>query len=344
MPWRTGMVGLGWVSRRVWLPLLDADPRFQVVAAADVDASRAAPGRAFTTDWRELLDVHLDVAVVAVPNHLHVPVAAAFLAAGVNAVVEKPLCLDAGELQVLERAAQGGGMLLATHAARHRADVAALAALHRSGELGACRLLTASWVRASGVPGGWFTDRARAGGGAAFDLGWHLADVALWLLGRPTLCSTTGVALRGVSGSVASWSRRDGTGLGGDGDVEDDAVGLSVCDDGCAVLLRAAWRSHAACDRTTLELHGCEASATLVTTFGFSPQRVSSPSLVVQRDGTTRNVPLAREPVGVEYARQLDEIDAALRGTLPAEPVSAHLATLAMVRAMTDGPVGRVPA
>ncbi|WP_309500763.1 Gfo/Idh/MocA family protein, partial [Streptomyces shenzhenensis] len=195
---RTAVLGAGWVSRTVWVPLLEAHPAFEVTALVDADpaAARALvpPGRDVVvgTGPDDLLGLPLDLAVVALPNHLHVPVARTLLGRGVPVFVEKPVCRTAAEARSLAEAARGGAGVYAGSAARHRADVQALAALLPS--LGDLRALGLDWTRASGIPqrDGWFTDRRLAGGGALLDLGWHLLDVGLDLLGRPGVTAALG--------------------------------------------------------------------------------------------------------------------------------------------------------
>src|SRR5262249_11151109 len=125
----------------------------------------------------------VDLAVVAVPNYLHTELAGALLASGISVFIEKPVCLTLAEADVLAAAERRGGMLLAGSAIRHRADVGALRQV--IGELGDIRHVSLAWTRARGVPraGGWFISRDKAGGGALFDLGWHLLDTLAFLLG-----------------------------------------------------------------------------------------------------------------------------------------------------------------
>ena len=100
-------------------------------------------------------------------------------------------------------------------------------------------------------------------------------------------------------------------------DVEDSATGFLVTEGGVGVSVSAAWASHQPYDVTTVRLHGSAGTATLRCTFGFSPQRVAGPELVLSRAGRTESVPLPSEPVGAEYDRQLADLPRLLadRGT-----------------------------
>ncbi|MER7487006.1 Gfo/Idh/MocA family oxidoreductase [Streptomyces sp. NPDC126497] len=318
---RTAVLGAGWVSRTVWVPLLEAHPAFEVTALVDADpaAARALvpPGRDVVvgTGPDDLLGLPLDLAVVALPNHLHVPVARTLLGRGVPVFVEKPVCRTAAEARSLAEAARSGAGVYAGSAARHRADVQALAALLPS--LGDLRALGLDWTRASGIPqrDGWFTDRRLAGGGALLDLGWHLLDVGLDLLGRPGVTAALGAVSGdwlGDTDATADWSPRgrdrDTPARTAGDPVEDTARGFLLTDTGVAVSVLARWASHQAVDSTTLSVEGTKGVAVLRGTFGFSPHRVPRSSLTVLRRGERTEVPLPEEPVGIEYERLVDDL------------------------------------
>ncbi|MGW0791968.1 Gfo/Idh/MocA family protein [Streptomyces sp. NPDC002911] len=336
-PVRTAVVGLGWAARSIWLPRLRHHPGFAVTAAIDPDpASRAAVAAEFP-DTPVMAAVHdadpaqVDLAIVAVPNHLHCEIACSHLLKGIPVFLEKPVCLTSAEAEQLAEAERvGGARLLAGSAARHRADVRAL--LASVGDLGTVRHIELSWVRARGVPdaGGWFTRRQLSGGGALVDLGWHLFDIAAPLLGTAHFTHVTGA----VSGDFiardtarVSWRAENAEDDGRESertdviDVEDTARAFLVADDGVSLSLHASWASHEERDITRVRVEGSAGSATLRCTFGFSPNRLEHPELTRTDGGRTRALPVPEEPIGTEYDRQLDELLAQLR-----DPVGPHRA------------------
>nr|ATY46603.1 oxidoreductase [Micromonospora sp. HK160111] len=295
------------------MPRLAAHPDYLVTAVVDPSAATreaavaSLPSATPLCEVDDLADAAADLAVVAVPNHLHTSVATRLLRRGFSVFLEKPVCLstrEAGELAEAERA--GGAMLLAGSAARYRRDVVALCAA--SGSLGAIRHVDLSWIRARGVPDGvgWFTRRALSGGGASVDLGWHLLDMIEPLLGPVGIVQVAGAVSRDFvndDASRAGW-RRDAA-SGATGDVEDTVRALLVTDTGVSVGLRAAWASHEPRDVTEIHVHGSAGSAVLRCTFGFSPNRLPAPVLTVRRHGVTETVAVEPEPVGAEYEHQL---------------------------------------
>ncbi|MFF3893780.1 Gfo/Idh/MocA family protein [Streptomyces sp. NPDC001812] len=326
-PLRIAILGAGWVSRTVWRPLLEAHPAFEVAAVVDTDQAAArkvaAGGREVPALSRtaELADLELDAAVIALPNHLHVPAACELLDRGVPVFVEKPVCRTLAEARTLAAAALEGGAVHAWSAARHRGDVRALAGLLP--RLGEVRALGLNWTRASGVPqrDGWFVDRGLAGGGSLLDLGWHLLDVGLDLLGWPQVTRALGTLSldwMGRAEATSDWrAQADDAGPGAvrAALVEDTARGFLLTDTGVAVSLESRWASHHALDSTTFTVEGTEGVAVLRCTFGFSPHRVDRSSLTLLRHGEETGVPLPEEPVGVEYERQVAELAARLTGT-----------------------------
>ncbi|MEU2064791.1 Gfo/Idh/MocA family oxidoreductase [Streptomyces sp. NPDC013455] len=316
---RAAVVGLGWAGRELWLPRLRTHPDFDLVAVVDPDpAARAAVGAATGTPAHPgpaVLDARsVDLAVVAVPNHLHTEVATDLLGRGVAVFLEKPVCLSSTEADTLAAAERAGGVLLAGSAARHRADVRELAALLP--DLGRIRHVDLAWVRARGVPraGGWFTRRTEAGGGALLDLGWHLLDTLTALLGPSPVRQAVGATSDDFL-NAGEWSaawRRERPAAALTGDVEDTARGFLLREDGVSVSLHTSWASHAARDLSLIRIEGSAGTAELRCTFGFSPNRQPESVLTLTREGATRRLPVPAEPVGAEYGRQLDGLPALL--------------------------------
>jgi predicted dehydrogenase len=139
-------------------------------AAADV---REVPGRA-------------EAAVLALPNHLHAPVAVELLRAGVHVLVEKPMALSVAECDaMLEAAAAGGARLTEGLQFRFFDSTRLVAELLAGGLLGRLegfdlRLGVISiWPSVSD----YMLRRETAGGGVLMDYGVHVLDLLLVWLG-----------------------------------------------------------------------------------------------------------------------------------------------------------------
>ena len=128
-----------------------------------------------------------DLAVVAAPNRLHVPLGLAAVEAGLHLVVDKPLAASVADAERLASAAAARGVVAAVfHNRRWDGDFLTLRKLTDEGALGEPLRLESRFER-------WRpevdTGRWREGGapedagGVLFDLGPHLIDQALVLLG-----------------------------------------------------------------------------------------------------------------------------------------------------------------
>ena len=131
-----------------------------------------------------------ELVVVAAPNREHVPLGLAAVEAGLHLVVDKPLAANVADAQRLTDAAAARGVVASVfHNRRWDGDFMTLRRLMSEGSLGDLSCLESRFDR-------WRPsvdrDRWREGarpedaGGVLFDLGPHLIDQALELLGPAT--------------------------------------------------------------------------------------------------------------------------------------------------------------
>ena len=192
-PVRIGVVGAGAVAQLTHLPVLAKMRGATLVAICDNDRPKArALADRFDipdvyTDIGDLLEAHtLHAIVVATPNHLHEPHVLSAIAAGVDVLVERPLSLTAKGVERIVNAAAGAGRkVLVANNFRFRSDVQALAGFLRGGELGKLTGIRAGAYHQKRSEMGWRGRRIEAGGGAFFDFGLPLLDLALWLSDNP---------------------------------------------------------------------------------------------------------------------------------------------------------------
>lgn len=133
-----------------------------------------------------LRDGDVDALVVSTPNYLHAPETIAALEAGVHVMVEKPMALNAAEAEAMLKASQkSGALLMVAHCWRFDPEVLWLKEQVDKGRLGKIIRTKGYGVHANWGPGGWFTQKKFAGGGALADMGIHALDTARFLLGDP---------------------------------------------------------------------------------------------------------------------------------------------------------------
>ncbi|GAA2884397.1 Gfo/Idh/MocA family oxidoreductase [Streptosporangium fragile] len=187
---RVGLVGYGVAGAFFHAPLIATTPGLRLSAVVTGDPGRAAEvngkyGARAVGRADELLDSS-DLIVVASPNRTHVPLAEAALKAGLPVVVDKPLAATAEEARGLVRLARERGLMLTVFQNRRwDGDFLTVRRLVSAGELGEVTRLESRFERWRPVPkGGW----REVGGadevaGLLYDLGSHLVDQALRLLG-----------------------------------------------------------------------------------------------------------------------------------------------------------------
>jgi predicted dehydrogenase len=192
-PVRIGVVGAGAIAQLAHLPVLGKMRGAKLVAVCDNDRPKA---RALA-DRFDIADVYTDIqdlleagdiraVVVATPNHLHEPHVLSAIAAGKDVLCERPLALTArGVERIVNAAARAGRKVLVANNHRFRSDVQALAGFLRGGELGKLTGIRAGAYHHRRAEQGWRLRRAEAGGGAFFDYGLPLLDLALWLADFP---------------------------------------------------------------------------------------------------------------------------------------------------------------
>jgi len=131
-----------------------------------------------------------DLVVVASPNRFHVPLGVAALEAGLHLVVDKPLAASAADARGLAAAARDRGLVAAVfHNRRWDGDLLTLRRLLAADALGGVLRYESRFERwRPEVSEAAWRERAAPedAGGTLFDLGSHLIDQALWLLGPAT--------------------------------------------------------------------------------------------------------------------------------------------------------------
>ena len=191
-PVRIGVVGAGAIAQLTHLPLLSRMRGAKLVAVCYNDRAKArALADRFDIDdtYNDIEDLlesgDLQAIVVATPNHLHEPHVLSALAAGLDVLCERPVAMSArGVERIINAAERAKRKVLVANNHRFRSDVQALAAFLRGGELGKLTGIRAGAYHFRRTEG-WRLRRAESGGGAFFDYGLPLLDLALWLADFP---------------------------------------------------------------------------------------------------------------------------------------------------------------
>ncbi len=200
---RIAMVGAGTMAGahslalrnlRHLYPGLALHPR--LVAVADINRTLAG-GLAerfgyerVVTDAQAVIEADdVDLVVACLPPALNRDVVLAAAAAGKHVVSEKPLGVSAEDAVAMLRACRAAGVFHGLAAGyRWSPAVRAMAGIIQDGELGAIRSMRASFMldyaADPDVPLLWRFRKSMAGGGIAIDTGYHLVDLARYLVGE----------------------------------------------------------------------------------------------------------------------------------------------------------------
>ncbi|MFT4123431.1 MAG: Gfo/Idh/MocA family oxidoreductase [Microbacteriaceae bacterium] len=290
-PLRVGVVGLGYAGNAHLDSYLGIEG-VQVVALAGKETDRlAALGAAhgipqLFEDWEQLVALpELDAVSVATPNALHGPISLAALRAGKHVFCEKPLALTAVEARAMVQAARDADRVLeVAFNHRRRADVQFARRYLETEGIGRVYHARASWKRRAGIPGlgSWFTNPTLAGGGALIDLGPHVLDSLLFLMGEPRVVAVSAVTHGelGRAGYGAMNRQQQMASETGLFEVEDLASALFRLEDGASVAFEISWAGHAVDDEDiAIELLGVDGGIRM-----FVPRYKQDDTLRIYRD------------------------------------------------------------
>ncbi|HVJ17032.1 MAG TPA: Gfo/Idh/MocA family oxidoreductase [Polyangiaceae bacterium] len=269
---RLGIVGAGQIGHFA-CDEIGKHPDAAVVAAADVHPERLrelADKFGITRRYQDpealFADADVDGVYIATPNVYHAPLALAALRQGKHVILEKPFAMNGAEAEaVIACAAEHKRVFTVGMNQRFRPDSQKVRELVLRGDLGNVYHAKAFWLRRAGIPklGTWFGKKELAGGGSLLDIGVHLLDLALYLMGRFDPISVSGQTYsefgpRGLGEGGWGYSDRSETGF----DVDDFATALIKFQGGATLTLDASWALHQSeRDRMNVVLHGTEGGA-----------------------------------------------------------------------------------
>lgn len=272
---RVGVVGAGSIFGNSHAPAWQSNPHTELVAlcdahrpTAEAQAQRLGVSEVYT-DYIEMLDrERLDAIDICAPNVFHSEVAIAALERGIHVFSEKPDAVNPVEAQRMADAARNAGkVLMVMRNNRFTPQMQFLKRYVDSGAMGDIYTGRTGWVRRRGIPGrgGWFTTKAMSGGGPLIDLGVHMIDLAVWLMGNPRPVAVSGAAYTKFADAPLppGAMKRLGTQReGGVFDVEDLATGFIRFEGGATLQIEFSWAANAEALKF-MELRGTKAGCSL---------------------------------------------------------------------------------
>jgi len=271
---KVGLIGLGGICRGAHMPGYEKLDNIDIVAICDIVPEKIETFKeefdmenvASFTDYKELLDFEgLDFVDICTPNYLHSIIAVEALEKGINVFCEKPDAVSVSEAQRMMNAAEKSGKkLMVMRNNRYRKTARYLKKYIEEGKMGEIYCGRCGWQRRRGIPGkgGWFTTKEQSGGGPLIDLGVHMIDLAIWLMGNPTPVAVSGCTYTKFADSSISDSEHSGFGekkADGIFDVEDLAMGFIKFDNGTCLQIEFSWASNIEAENIFVELRGTKA-------------------------------------------------------------------------------------
>lgn len=205
---KVGVIGVGGIAQSCHLPNwkeLETEGRVEVTAVCDILPERLAESATkFGTEkgylkYKQMLkEQQFDIVDICTQNRWHAPMTIDALEAGANVLVEKPMAMNTAECQAMIRAAKKARrkLMVAQHM-RFEPAHEKLKAIIESGELGEVYTANAVYLRRRGIPGwGKFHIHKESLGGPVIDIGVHVMDLAIWLMGCPKPISVSGKVWR----------------------------------------------------------------------------------------------------------------------------------------------------
>lgn len=254
------IISCGMITNAAHIPAYRAFPEdFEIVAVCDVNEQTAKDTAErngienYYTDAEEMLKKHKpEVVSVCVPNCYHKEYTMLALKHGANVLCEKPLAFTQNDAkEMFDCAEKNGKILMACQSMRFTPDRIAAKKYLNSNEENEIYYGELSRVRRRGIPTwGTFHMKKISMGGAFIDIGVHMLDALVWLMGNVPIKAVTAFtgqnhkdeigslensgALTGVVHSMRKFVPEEM-------DVEDFSCGLMEFENGALISFKVAW-------------------------------------------------------------------------------------------------------
>ena len=274
---RIGIIGNGGIAKALHLPAYRNMKNVEIVATCDIIKERMDEAEQILgysvkkyENYQDLIkDKNIDAIDICTPNYLHSIIAVLALKENKHVFCEKPDAVSVEEVLKMQKAAEESKkVLMVMRNNRHLVTSKFLKKYIQEGKMGEIYCGRCGWQRRRGIPGrgGWFTTKAQSGGGPLIDLGVHMIDLAIYLMGNPKPIAVSG-SIYNKFANDDSQSDSVHSSFGdvvenGTFDVEDLAMGFIKFDNGACLQIEFSWASNVKEERNFVELRGTKAGFT----------------------------------------------------------------------------------
>ena len=265
---KVAMIGTGSISQSKHIPGYGNNPDAEIIAICDINPetlkkvgdSLGLADKDRYPDYNKLLErTDFEMVDICTPNYVHKDPAVKALLSGKHVIVEKPIALNAEQAtEMCAAAKKSGKLLMCAQCMRWKAEGAALKRFIDAGQMGEIYYARVQALRRRGVPSwGVFIDKEKQGGGPLIDIGVHILDLTLWLMGHPKPIAASGQCYtkfgtrKGTFGTWGPWDYDNYT-------VEDFATGLIRFDNGATLMIESSFCANIEKDIFNTSLMGTE--------------------------------------------------------------------------------------
>ncbi len=246
---KVGIIGTGWIAESHIESYLNMDDA-EVVAMADLIPGKAeafaerygVKGVRFYPNHKAMLEnEQLDAVSVCTYNMTHAECTIDSLNAGVNVLLEKPMCVTLDEAVEIIRAEKASGKIL-TIGFQPRMDenMKMIKKIVKSGALGKIYYIQTGGGRRRGIPNSTFIEKKTAGIGALGDIGCYSLDMVLNAIDYPKPLTITGYTSNFFGTSTDYQKPEDAARF----NVDDFAAAFIRLEGDIILDFRIAWAMH----------------------------------------------------------------------------------------------------
>jgi predicted dehydrogenase len=175
-----GFIGAGWIANRATAPAVHAANNAQLFAVASRDVARSKklePQNVYDSYQQLLDDPQIEVVYISLGNHQHLEWVTKSLEAGKHVLCEKPLGLNALEVQqMIECSKRCNRLLVEAVWTRWHPRFSRIVELVESGAIGEIKSIESQWGFKSEMTENYRLDPL-LGGGALLDIGCYQANM-----------------------------------------------------------------------------------------------------------------------------------------------------------------------
>ena len=251
---RVGFVGAGGIAGTHinWLKPVEG---VEVIALSDVRdgapenliKAHNLDGAKVFKDYKQMLKMDdIDAVSVCTPNWMHKQPTINALNAGKHVIVEKPMAMNAKDSQAMVDAAKAAGKILTIgFQHRFRPGPQFVRRAVAEGQLGDVIYCRAHALRRRGIPSwGVFGQKKLQGGGPLIDIGVHILEMSLYVMGMPKPVAASASCYTYLGNkkpeATAAWGDWDYKTY----DVEDLACGFVRFDNGATLSIESSFAAH----------------------------------------------------------------------------------------------------